>query len=129
MEKEDLQKVREKQTDQILYCARDARQLVCGIYEASDSLNNANRELILAMRSAYGKVFLGNINPGLEGETGLTEYTGQKLYNFCCDFCVPAYDEELVTLIRQWNTNHQTMTLNGIYARIEKLDGSLLFWS
>lgn len=129
MGRDSLQTAREKQIDQILYCARDARQLVCGVYEASDSLNNANRELILAMRSAYGKVFLGNINPGLEGEKGLTEYTGQKLYNFCCDFCVPAYDEKLVTLIRQWNTNHKLTVLNRIYARIEKLDGSLLIWS
>lgn len=129
MEKKRLQEAREKHNNKLLYYARDARRLVCGVYEASEGLNDANRELILAMRSAYGKVYLGNINPGMEGETGLAEYTGQKLYNFCCDFCIPAYDEELETLIRQWNTDHKITDLNRIYARIEKLDGSLLIWS
>lgn len=129
MEKERLQEAREKQKDELLYSLRDTGCMVCGVYEASEDLNDANRELILAMQSTYGKVYLGKINSGMEGETGLTEYIGQKLYNFCCDFCIPAYDEVLVTLIRQWNTDHKVTDLNRIYARIEKLEGSLLIWS
>lgn len=129
MKKKVLQEAIEKQNDKLLYYARDARQLVCGIYEASEDLNNANHELILAMQSVYGKIYLGNINPGLKGETGLTEYAGQTLYNFCYDFCISVYDEELIRFIQQWNADHKLADLHRIYARIKKLDGSLLIWS
>lgn len=80
------------------------------------------RDLIEAMNSYYGKVYVGSIN----GDLVLAQYTGEKIYSFAYDFCVPDHDAELEILLWQWKEEHKVCQLEAIYARIRKLDGHLL---
>ena len=93
-----------------------------GPSEEDHSLNNMNRDLIEAMNGHYGQVYVGSIN----GDLVLVQYNSEKIYNFAYDFCVPQYDAELETLLRQWKAKHKVCQLESIHARIRELNGHLL---
>lgn len=95
-----------------------------GPSEEDHSLNDMNRDLIEAMNGYYGQVYVGSIN----GDLVLAQYNGEKIYNFAYDFCVPQYDAELETLLRQWKEKHKVCQLEAIHARIRELNGHLLIW-
>lgn len=88
-----------------------AREGYLRIDEADDTYNDLNRKIIDAYRERYGTAYLGRINYSgnqrqriADGTESVFEaYTGQPLYNFCCDFCVSAPDRTLEELIRHWN--------------------------
>ena len=88
-----------------------AREGYLRIDEADDTYNDLNRKIIDAYRERYGAAYLGRINYSgnqrqriADGTESVFEaYTGQPLYNFCCDFCVLAPDRTLEELIRHWN--------------------------
>lgn len=88
-----------------------AREGYLRIDEADDTYNDLNRKIINAYRERYGTAYLGRINYSgnqrqriADGTESVFEaYTGQPLYNFCCDFCVSAPDRTLEELIRHWN--------------------------
>ena len=88
-----------------------AREGYLRIDEADDTYNDLNRKIIDAYRERYGAAYLGRINYSgnqrqriADGTESVFEaYTGQPLYNFCCDFCVSAPDRTLEELIRHWN--------------------------
>ena len=87
-------------------------------------MNDANRDLIRAMGDYYGKVYVGSIN----GAVSLAQYSGEKIYNFAYDFCVPGYDGQLDALLQQWKGSHDIRQLDAIYERIRVLDGHILLW-
>lgn len=125
-----LREAKEHQNKVYLASMREPQSPVYGVSEGVEALNNANRKIILSMRASYGSVYLGNVNPGIGTKTvGLRKYEGQELFNFCCEFCVPAYDEILDKKIREWNETQDRTCLNRIYQRIEKLHGVILVWS
>lgn len=82
-----------------------------GIREADETYNDLNREEIEAFRKKYGRAFLGKRNYyGKEREEIIagkrdvyTEYTGELVRNFACDFVVPRPDHTLANMIRAWN--------------------------
>mgnify|MGYP000261079640 CR=1 FL=1 len=88
-----------------------AREGYLRIDEADDTYNDLNRKIIDAYRERYGAAYLGRINYSgnqrqriADGTESVFEaYTGQPLYNFCCDFCVSVPDRTLEELIRRWN--------------------------
>lgn len=92
--------------------------------EEDHTLNDINRDLIQAMNSHYGQVYVGSFN----GNIALTQYDGQTIYNFAYDFCVPAYDERLDALLRHWKEEHRVCHLDAAYKCIRALDGHLLIW-
>ena len=92
--------------------------------EEDHALNDINRDLIQAMNDYYGQVYVGSIN----GDLALAQYDGGKIYNFAYDFCVPSYDEQLDTLLRQWKEDHKIRQLDAIYERIQMPEGHLLIW-
>lgn len=112
----------------------------CGIRESDETYNDLNRKLIVAYRDFYGAAYWGKINYHdsqqrqwiVNGEERVyVAYAGQKLYNFCCDFCIPAPDPMLEELIQQWNNadlpnlqNH----VKKIMDRIDELDGLSFIW-
>lgn len=125
-----LQEAIEYQNTMVQLSARDPLAPWCGVFEASESLNDANRLVIRAMHTCYGSVYLGYINPVQDTNgVGLVEYTRQELYNSCCDFCVPTYDEELESEIQQWRRQMDMDCLERIHQRIDKLHGVLMIWS
>ncbi len=115
---------------------------VWALREADEYYNDLNRERIEAFRMMHGVAFLGDINihdhekyervKAGSDEGIYTEYTGQLVYNFGCDFCVPAEDEELAGLIRQWNRSEQLpkrmVDVELITGKIEAIGGIQFIW-
>lgn len=108
---------------------RDPNCPICGVYEGREDLNDSNREVIIDMQKRYGEVFLGIINPFANRQPGLYKYKGEKLYNFCCNFCIPKDDPEIVRLIHEWCSLQECRALNEIYQRVRHLNGEILIWS
>lgn len=107
--------------------------------EADATYNDWNREMIDALRQRHGKVYLGRINYYDEkrdevaaGGNIYEEYTGESVYNFCCDYAVPVQDEELQKLVQAWNgCNSLPMPsdiIDKIFERVEKIGGTHLIW-
>lgn len=101
----------------------------CGVIEGQQNLNDANREVIIAIDKAYGAVYLGKINSDIIGPAGLRKYNGEELTNFCCDFCVPVYSEELEKLIQQWGQEPDIKYINKILSIVLELEGVNLIWA
>lgn len=110
-----------------------------GIGEADDTYNDLNRKVIDAYRERYGAAYLGRINYSgnqrqriADGTESVFEaYTGQPLYNFCCDFCVSAPDRTLEELIRRWNNADIPLSekkVDTIMDRIRTLCGQTFIW-
>ncbi len=114
-----VEKIKEALTSQEQYLRRYGRPS-----EEDHALNDINRDLIQAMNDCYGQVYVGSIN----GDLALAQYDGGTIYNFAYDFCVPSYDEQLDTLLRQWKEGHKVCQLDAIYERIRILEGHLLIW-
>lgn len=95
--------------------------------ESDYSINDINRELIQAMADENdGQVYLGSFH----GDTGLDPYDGGVVQNFQCDFCVPAADQELEELLRQYlSCGGTSETIDRIHSRIEELGGHRLLWA
>ena len=101
--------------------------------------NDLNRKIINAYRERYGTAYLGRINYSgnqrqriADGTESVFEaYTGQPLYNFCCDFCVSAPDRTLEELIRHWNNADVPLSekkVDAIMDRIQVLCGQTFIW-
>ena len=97
-----------------------------GVAEGIKELNDANRSVLMAMKQKYGSVFLVTVN-GVEG-VRKCNYP-EKAENFCCDFCLPAYDEKLAELVRAWNDKMNPSVLTALYSRLKELDAVMLIWS
>lgn len=93
--------------------------------EGTEELNDSNRQVILAMQTAFGKVYLGTFSDA----EPLVLYTGQKLTNFICDFCVPCDSGELEASIHDWRENGSIKSLNHAMKLVERLQGKILCWS
>ena len=95
-----------------------------GPSEEDHSLNDSNIALILAMSECYGQVYVGTFN----GDISLVKYEGEKICTAMYDFCVPDYDEQLESLLRQWKTTLSVSVLESINERIRSLNGHTLIW-
>lgn len=110
---------------------------ILGLKEGDDYYNDLNREIIRAMKMKFGKCFLGKVNfDGEEREavssgakSPLVEYTGQKVYNFGCAFCIPEENDQLAALIAEWNRKADVDSISVIADLVEKLGGFNLIWT
>lgn len=94
--------------------------------EVDFTINDLNRELIAALAKEHPTVLLGRFN-----STKLTPYTGQVVYNFDFQFCVPVADDpRLSKLLQARNSSSDPLKcLDAIMNWIEALDGHLLAWA
>ena len=107
------------------------------LMEADETYNEFNREAIRAMALRDGQTYLGNINYYgevreriLAKEQSIYEkYTGGKIYNFSCAFCVPVADEQLEELIRTWNESAPAYMVDKIMHRVEVIGGVNFLWT
>lgn len=110
---------------------------VGALMEADDIYNDFNRETIQAMVRRDGQAYLGSINYyGEDRERILAKersvyekYTGGKIYNFCCAFCVPVPDEQLEELVRTWNETAPASMVDKIMHRVEAIGGVNFLWT
>jgi hypothetical protein len=102
------------------------------------SINDISRRMIQAVKDQYDQAWLGCVNlyeDDRKKEYNLTEYTGQKIYNFEYTFVVPCNDQGLVDLIVKRDRTPYTGTkddrvlVDQIMGRIESLNGQHLIWS
>lgn len=103
--------------------------------EGAEQYNDLNRELIAAMKLRDGEVYMGNVNyygsqnrAVAAGASIYEEYTGKKIYNFACAFCVPTKDSKLQELVREWNITGNSFLVDRIMSRVEALGGINLIW-
>ena len=107
------------------------------IHEADDTFNNINARIVHGILQQYGKAYMGQINyygqqrqDVVDGKRSVfEEYTGQRLFTDCCDFCVPEQDEKLEKMIRAWNRCSNGRRVDAILNRIHALHGEYIFWS
>ena len=101
-----------------------------------DLCNGWSRKWIEEMRLKHGVAYLGRFNYDRDKRKSIIdgscdvfeEYTGQKVYNFSCDFCVPVKDDILEDMIREWNRSSPVALVDKMVNRIEEIGGSLLRW-
>lgn len=93
--------------------------------EADDTWNEYNVKIIKEFAKLHPGCVLGKFN---ESET--TPYTGQKIYNFGCDFIIPAEDERLQELLKRRNDEGYTdlSSLMKIQKRIKTAGGIVFIW-
>lgn len=105
--------------------------------EADDTYNSYNREIIRNMKAAYGKAFLGtyNINPlhlqliAAGAKSAFTEYGGEDVKNFSCNFVIPKEDDQIRSLLIEWNRGLLNVeVLEKINERVEQIGGEILVW-
>lgn len=110
----------------------------CMTTEFDKSINDISRDTIAAMKNENGACFLGKINlydDERKKPYTLVEYTGQKVYNFEYDFCLPCHDRQIETMIEERDKAPYTGTagdrslVEGIINRINELNGRNLIWS
>ena len=109
-----------------------------GTSEFDMSINDISRQIVESMKNEKDVCFLGNINlygEDRKKEFKLTEYTGQKIYNFDYSFCLPCYDAEAERMINERNkapytgTSDDSVRIEAITERIYSLGGKYLFWA
>lgn len=109
------------------------------LQKLDDALNNLSREILCAMKQAYGQVYLGVVNIRDDArrericagkESVLVKHAGQKLDNSCCEFAVPTKDEALEEIIREWisGTLLDPNPAGRITGRINELSGEYFYW-
>ena len=108
-----------------------------GLREADDENNNLSRDIIKAFKEENEHCYMGKIT--LDGQkrrdiidgkiSCYEEYTGQRIYNFGCDFIIPEADDKLTQMIKEWNTDWKLNQLEEIQKRIDELQGIYIIWS
>lgn len=93
--------------------------------EADDTWNEYNVEIIKEFAKLHPNCMLGKFN-----ESKFTPYTGQRIYNFDCDFIVPAEDAELQRLLKNRNDKGYTdlSSVMKIQSRIKGTGGMVFIW-
>lgn len=108
-----------------------------GVGENDTFLNDSNRALIDAFKREHGAAFVGKININNDQrraaiangtESPYTEYAGQLVYNFGCDFVVPVEDRKLEEMLRAY-CKDGAYNAETIIDRIEQIGGEYLIWS
>lgn len=117
--------------------------------EADPALNDANRDVILAMAAEHGgECWLGRVNlyhdlpedddgehEAFHADVLLWKWSGKPVYNFGASFVVPRHDAELEQLIRDRDAADYTTTdadyerVSAIHEQIVAVGGVLLHWS
>jgi len=72
-----------------------------GSSEFDKSINDISRAKINVLKTEWEKVFLYKINIYSydENQNHIQEFTGQKIYNFSCDFALNHENKELLSMM------------------------------
>lgn len=97
-----------------------------GIRETDDRYNGLNRKFIEAFKAENPEAVIGKING--DGNDGVFRDIGEgRLFNFCCDFIIPAPDTKLEKLIMAYR-NGSSRILDKIQDRISEAGGQPVLW-
>lgn len=104
-----------------------------------DSLNELTRDIIAAYKDCYGTAYLGKLifswdnQKKLErSEIGIyTEYTGQSIAPYACNFVISQPDAQLEAMVIEWAIDEWPPNFHlftQILQRIKELNGLTLSW-
>lgn len=104
-----------------------------------ETFNNLTREIIHAFKECHGSAFLGKLVFSWEdqkklerGEIGIyTEYTGQLLPAYGCNFVIAQPDAQLEAMVIGWAIDEwppKFTLFTKILQRIQELNGYTLNW-
>ena len=116
-----------------LELVRALREHEGSLPECDELLNEASRDVVLAMQDTHNQAWLGLINSP-PGKPVLVKYDFQPVRNFQADFVIPKYDAVLVTLITNrlagyTNTSQDVTHVKAIHTHIRDLGGEILVWT
>ena len=104
-----------------------------------ETFNDLSREIIAAFKECHGGAFLGKLvfswddQKKLErGEIGIySEYVGQHVPAYGCNFIVPQLDPQLEEMVKEWAVDEwppKFELFTRILQRIKDLNGMTLSW-
>lgn len=104
-----------------------------------DTFNDLSRDIIAAYKECYGAAYLGKLVFSWEdqkklerGEIGIyTEYTGQMVTPFACNFVIPQPDAQLEAMVTEWAIDEwppKFELFTQMLQRIKELNGQSLSW-
>lgn len=104
-----------------------------------ETFNDLSRDIIAAFKECHGNAYLGKLVFSWEdqkklerGEIGIyTEYTGQTIPAYGCNFVLPKEDALLEAMVIEWAIDEwppKFELFSRILQRIKELDGMTLSW-
>jgi len=122
--------------NQLLEKRRDFVKSRGGSWEVSEfdgELNDINREIIAAYKAENPACHLGNVNLyEYNRHQVMTPCVGQMVYNFEYTFVIPEFDQELHTMIIEYNklpySSGLMKVIDAIFNRIENTGGVTFQW-
>lgn len=104
-----------------------------------ETFNDLSREIIAAYKEIHGTTYLGKLVFSWEeqksfktGEGSIyTEYTGQEIPAYGCNFILPIRDDQLEVMVKEWAIDEWPPKLplfTKILKRIKELDGLAVDW-
>lgn len=107
--------------------------------EADLDINEANRDVIRAMKEVHGQAWIGNINLHKrhrgEPEQVMWMWNGKLVCNFEVSFVIPKHDPELERLIEErfaapyHGTSVDCVRVDAIMERLREVGGVHLSWT
>ena len=104
-----------------------------------ETFNELSRDILAAFKACYGTAYLGILvfswADQQKMETGglsiYSEYTGQHIPAFGCNFVVPKQDAQLERMVKEWAIDEWPPKFDlftKILQRIKALNGLILNW-
>lgn len=104
-----------------------------------DTFNDMSRDIIAAYKGYHGSAYLGKLVFSWEdqkklerGEIGIyTEYMGQMVLPYDCNFIIPQPDAQLEAMVTEWAIDEwppKFELFTRILQRIKEVDGLVLSW-
>lgn len=104
-----------------------------------DTFNDLSRSIIAAYKECYGTAYLGKLVFSWEDQKKLerrdngiyTEYSGQLILPYDCNFVVSQPDVQLEAMVTEWAIDEwppKFELFTRILQRIKELDGLTLSW-
>lgn len=104
-----------------------------------ETFNDLTREVIAAFKETHGATFLGKLIFSWEDQKKLengeisiySEYTGQHISAYGCNFIIPQQDAQLESMVKEWAVDEwppKFELFTRILQRIKDLNGMTVSW-
>lgn len=104
-----------------------------------ETFNDLTREVIAAFKESHGAAFLGKLIFSWEDQKQLergeisiySEYTGQHIGAYGCNFIIPQQDTQLENMVKEWAVDEwppKFELFTRILQRIKDLNGMTVSW-
>lgn len=129
-----LQEAKQKQDEYLFFWGH-----LDDVPPGDETFNDMSREIIAAYKACHGTAYLGKLVFSWDEQKRLqvgegsiyTEYTGQEIPAYGCNFILPIRDDQLEAMVKEWAIDEWPPKLplfTKILKRIKELDGLAVDW-